>query len=265
MKTGHITISALLVGVFGYGLAQAPGTFDGSIILGRPTDRSITLNVLANRSLATYVEYGIRPGAYAGKTGVAKLEPGKPLEIALEPLKRDTRYYYRLRYRQPGAAEYSAAAENSFHTQRPPGGTFTFGVQGDSHPERLDRMYRPDLYVRTIEIVRRDRPDFYIMLGDDFSVDQLYNHDTMNSETVGSLYSNQRRILGPMAASTSLFLVNGNHEQAAAYLLNGTPNSPPVLAGVARNLFFPNPAPDSFYSGDTDKVEGGGRGTAQGT
>ena len=62
--------------------------------------------------------------------------------------------------------------------------TFTFGVQGDSHPERLDRMYHPDLYVRTMEIVRHDRPDFYITLGDDFSVDPLYNRNNLNLETV---------------------------------------------------------------------------------
>ena len=63
------------------------------------------------------------------------------------------RYYYRFRSPQPGP-------ENTFHTQRAPGSTSTFGVQGDSHPERLGKMYDPDLYVRNLENVRNDRSDF---------------------------------------------------------------------------------------------------------
>jgi len=86
-------------------------------------------------------------------------------------------------------------------------------------------MYHPDLYVRTMELVRHDRPDFYITLGDDFNVDQLYNRNNLNLETVSQLYINQRRFLGIMAGSTPLFLVNGNHEQSAAIHLNGTPDN----------------------------------------
>ncbi len=244
----------------GFGLAflamsQSTGTFEGNIVLGRPTDHSITASVLALHDLEAFVEYGVKPGAYTAKSSAVALPSGMPVEVLLDGLNPGTRYYYRLRYRQRGSPNYAALAENTFHTWRPPGATFTFGVQGDSHPERLNRMYDPELYARTLEIVRHDRPDFFVMLGDDFSVDQLYNRDALNTENVGRLYAGQRRFLGPLAASTPLFLVNGNHEQAAAYLLNGRPNSPPVLAGIARNLFFPNPAPDAFYSGDGEKVE----------
>jgi hypothetical protein len=48
--------------------------------------------------------------------------------------------------------------------------------------------------------------------------------------------------------------VNGNHEQAAAYLLNGTTSSPAVLAGNARLKYFPLPAPNVFYSGNTTEI-----------
>lgn len=224
-------------------------------ILGRPTDHSITLSVLAPNNGEVFVEYGVKPGAYTGKTKAAAVQSGKPVEIALDSLRPGTRYYYRLRHRQAGEAAYVAGAENSFETQRPSGSTFTFGVQGDSHPERLDRMYRPELYLRTMENVRRDRPDFYILLGDDFSVDPLFNRGMMNAEAVGQLYANQRRFLGLVGASSPIFLVNGNHEQAARYLLNGKPDSPPVLSGMARNLYFPLPAPDRFYTGDSEPVE----------
>jgi sugar lactone lactonase YvrE len=52
-----------------------------------------------------------------------------------------------------------------------------------------------------------------------------------------------------------LFLVNGNHEQAARCNLDGTPASPAVLAGRARTRFYPLPAPDAFYGGDAERVE----------
>jgi hypothetical protein len=217
-------------------------------ILGRPTDRSVTVSVMDDRTGEVRIEYGTEPGVYNLSTGTIRLEAGKPAEILLDRLRPNTRYYYRQRTPAPGV-------ENSFHTQRAPGSTFTFGVQGDSHPERRDRMYDADLYVRTLDLVRRTQPDFYVMLGDDFSIDPLYNRGTANAASVNAVYAAQRRFLERMAAGSALFLVNGNHEQAARYLLNGKPDSPPVLAGIARNLFFPNPAPDSFYTGNAEKVE----------
>jgi hypothetical protein len=236
-------------------MSQTTASFDGTVILGRPTNHSITASILAPHDLEIFLEYGVKSAAYTTKTAPSLLNNGRPVEVLLDRLQPNTRYYYRLRYRPRGSGDYAAGAENSFHTQRPPSATFTFGVQGDSHPERLDRMFQPDLYVRTMENVRRDHPDFYVTLGDDFNVDPLYNRGEMTPEAYARLYSNQRHFLGIIASSSPLFLVNGNHEQAAAYLLNGTPSSPPVLAGIARNLFFPNPAPDAFYTGDAEKVE----------
>lgn len=224
-------------------------------ILGRPTGRSITLSVLAPGDLETFVEYGSKPGSYKSKTGGAKSQADRPAEFLLEPLQPDARYYYRLRYRRPGESAYTKGNECTFHTQRAAGSTFTFGVQGDSHPERLNRMYQPDLYVRTMQNVRRDRPDFYITLGDDFNVDPLYNRHNLTLDTVSQLYINQRHFFGMMADSTALFLVNGNHEQAAAIHLNGTSDNPAIYAGKARNLYYPLPLPDGFYTGDTEPVE----------
>jgi hypothetical protein len=44
-----------------------------------------------------------------------------------------------------------------------------------------------------MEIVRRDRPDFYVLLGDDFSTDQLYNRNNLTAESVAHIYAGQRR------------------------------------------------------------------------
>jgi len=224
-------------------------------ILGRPTDRSIAVSVLAPGQTKFLVEYGVSPGKYAAKTVSRKSGAGKPVEIEIDGLKPDTRYYYRLLSRQQGNSHYLEGEENSFHTQRAPGSTFTFALQGDSHPERYGKMYDPDLYVITMNNVRKDQPDFYVTLGDDFSLDRLINRNMVSQPNVDRVYAHQRAFLGIVGCSSPLFLVNGNHEQAAGHFLDDTPNNPAVLAGKARTRFYPLPAPDAFYSGDSEQVE----------
>lgn len=243
MKAGVWLVfsTASIVGVlFAQRRIEAPADF--TVILGRPTDRSVVASLLSTKQIDTVIEYGSKAGDYSKKTKPVRVTAQAPVEIRLDGLQPDTRYYYR--------AESSTGTS---HTQRAGETNFTFGVQGDSHPERLNRMYHPDLYRRTMANVRRDQPDFYITLGDDFNVDQLYNRNDLSARTVEALYANQRQFLS--LGGVPLFLVNGNHEQAAKHLLDGTPNSVPVLAGRARNLFYPLPAPDHFYTGDAEPVE----------
>ena len=218
-------------------------------VLGRPTDRSVTLNVVPTQNLEVYVEYGAETGVYTGRTQPVTLLAGRPFEITLDGLQRDALIYYRVRYRQPGASEFSAVEEGSFHTQRAPGSSFTFAIQGDSHPERENKQFNADLYTRTLLTAAADRPDFYMTIGDDFSVDNL---KLVNPNSVTQLYINQRRWLGSVGAP--VFLVNGNHEQASLANLDGTPNNVAVWAQTARNAYFPQPAPDGFYTGDSEPV-----------
>lgn len=226
-----------------------------SQILGRPTDDSITLSVLSASDLEAYVEFGDKKENYSRKTGTLGSNAGSPFEFELERLQPDTRYFYRLCSRRPGQDKFSVGNDYTFHTQRRPGSTFTFALQGDSHPERLGKMYSPELYVRTMHNVEKDRPDFYLTMGDDFSLDRLVNRGTLEQSSVDRIYAHQRSFLGVVGRSSSLFLVNGNHEQAGANWLDGTPNNPAVMAGIARNRFYALPAPDDFYGGDKKEVE----------
>jgi hypothetical protein len=84
----------------------------------------------------------------------------------------------------------------------------------------------------------------------------LIARNAVSASTVNAVYAQQRGWLAPLSSSTPLFLVNGNHEQAARALLDGTPESPAVLAGLARNAFFALPAPDAYYSGDAEVIDG---------
>ena len=219
-------------------------SFIASPILGRPTDRSITLNVVPASALEITYEYGTAPGTYTARTAPQTATASTPLETLIDGLQPNTRYYYRIRYGD------AAGPEGSFVTQRAPGSSFTFAIQGDSHPERLKKQFDPALYTRTLLSAAADQPDFYMTIGDDFSVDAL---KTVNAETVRSLYLNQRQWLGLVGAP--VFLVNGNHEQAALANLDGTSNNVAVWAQTARNAYYPQPAPDAFYSGDSEPVE----------
>lgn len=95
------------------------------------------------------------------------------------------------------------------------------------------------------------------MLGDDFSVDTINqaNPRAVTQPQVVERYLIQRPYLGILGRTTPVFLVNGNHEQAARYLLDGTPNNVAVWAQNARNSLYPQPAPDAFYSGNPELIE----------
>jgi len=228
-------------------------TFDGTIILGRPTACCVAINVFSNDRLEAYFEYGTQSGVYTDRTTTGVIEAGTPFEDVLAYLQPNTRYYYRIRFRAPGAEQFQNGPEYTFHTQRAPGSIFHFGIQGDSHPERKS-AFDPNLYTRTLLTAASDVPDFYILMGDDFSVDQL-SANTVNADLVTQRYTLQRPYLDLIANCSPLFLVNGNHEQAAGYLLNGTADNVAVWAQNARNRYHPQPAPDCFYTGNAQPVE----------
>jgi hypothetical protein len=98
-----------------------------------------------------------------------------------------------------------------------------------------------------------------IMLGDDFSIDPLIEKGQADQSRIENIYATQRKWLTTSAKSVPLFLVNGNHEQAAAYLLDGTATNPAVLAGNARLKYFPLPDLGSFYSADAEEIPNVGR------
>ncbi|WP_374351908.1 metallophosphoesterase [Chitinimonas sp.] len=232
----------------------AVGAFAGNVVLGSPTNTSIKANVFSpSQSGSVYVVYGKQPGQYDGQTPPVALVAAKPVEISIDGLSPNTRYYYRLWYAAANGLGSGPAEENTFHTQRPAGETFTFAVQGDSHPERVNSQFNGELYTRTLQTAAADHPDFYITSGDDFSVDTL-NPATVNQAQVVERYTIQRPYLGVVGKSAPVFLVNGNHEQAARYLLDGTANNIAVWAQNARNSHYSEPAPDGFYTGNTEQV-----------
>lgn len=226
-----------------------------SVLLGRPTANEVTVSVLSVTELEVRVEYGTEAGKYTHETKPALAKAGSPIEFELGGLAPNTLHRYRVSTRTSGAVQFEPREEATFHTARPPGAKFVFAVQGDSHPERPGKMFSAELYDRTLREAARAEPDFYFLLGDDFSIERLIERGALSQSAVDQVYARQRGFLGALGRSTALCLVNGNHEQAARYLLDGTETSAAVLAARARNRFYPLPAPNGFYGGDAEPVE----------
>ncbi len=227
--------------------------FRGDVVLGSPTDTSIKVNVYsADQSGTVQIAYGSSPDVLMRQTTRQVLRAGTPLEFTLTGLNPNQRQHYRVAYEADTATAAWLGTVQSFQTARAAGSSFTFTIQGDSHPER-SQQFNADLYIRTLETVAADGPDFHLLMGDDFSVDTI-DPARITRSLVTERYTQQRPWLTRVARSAPLYLVNGNHEQAARYLLDGTPENVAVWAQTARNSLYSQPGPDGFYTGNTEEV-----------
>ena len=220
--------------------------FPGNVILGRPTANSITSSLLSAAIFEVYAEYGTGSGNYVRQTGHINLQPNQPVELDMSGLSQNTQYYYRLRYRPSGQSDFLAGTEATFHTQRSSGDNFIFTVQADWHH---DENTAENIYITTLANALAAKPDFHIDLGDTFMGDKW----AKNYTDLAARYADERRLFSPLCTSTPLFLVNGNHEGENGWTINNNANSLPIWASNCRNLYYPNPIPDDFYSLSTVK------------
>jgi len=253
-----LLLMAATTAVAGTSIGRAIGVTAPVItqVLGRPTNSSVAVSVLSSQQITTFVEYGTSKTRYSGKTAQLQTAPGAPAVFDIKGLRSGTKVYYRVNYKGSSDANFVNGKQYSFTTARKAGSTFSFSVHGDTHPERAGKMFNAELYGVTLANIALQQPDFHIMMGDDFSIDPLIGKGQADKVNVEKIYSTHRNWLTTATSSVPLFLINGNHEQAAAYLLDGTETNPAVLAGNARLKYYPLPAPDSFYSGNTTPVAG---------
>jgi hypothetical protein len=223
--------------------------FSGTELLARPTDHSITLNVVcSSHALDAYVEYGTSGGVYTGTTSTVSKAANEPIVIVIDGLGANTKYYYRLVYSTNGGSTWVERDEHTFHTQRPPGSTFKFDVTSDSHVNIM--LGNATTWTQTLTNVANDNPDYLIDLGDTFAMD-----DVTSESGARSAYIFQRPYFGIVSHSASIFTMAGNHEEEEGWHLDdhGNPvNSQPVWSTNARKRYFPNPIPDGFYTGNSE-------------
>ena len=254
---GHMTRAARLLMVLVIALSLVGGsairtqaattiTFTAEELLGRPTDTSVTINIVPASTIEYHYQYGTAPGDYDFQTATVTATGGQPHEITISGLAANTKYYYRMRYHLPGETDWVERTEHSFRTQRDEGSTFVFDVTSDSHVNIM--LGSRTTWAQTLTRVAADQPDFLIDLGDTFAMD---NVSTAADADAAYLFQRSSDQLGAVSHSVPIFLAPGNHEQQEAWHLSDT-GSPPVIGTNAQKKFFLNPVPDAFYSGNTD-------------
>ena len=221
--------------------------YAGSGLLGRISDKSVTINIIAPLGMQAYVEYGTSPGNFDQKTDVVKSINGTSIEIILNNLSPNTEYYYRINYELSEESNFKTKSIDSFMTQRAEGNSFIFDVQADPH---MDGHSDSSVYKTTLNSEARDKPDFLIDLGDDFMTEKF----ATTSEQVNRRYLELRSYYDIPGSNTPLFLVNGNHEGEFGWLFNSVnKDNDAYWALNARKTYYPNPIPNEFYSGSIDE------------
>ncbi len=220
--------------------------FIGPELLCRPTDNSVTVNVIADVALQLYFEYGTAPGDYTDQTSTITSTANEPIKVVIDTLATNTRYYYRMVYSDDGGSTWAERDEQSFHTQRAKGTTFTFAIITDSHMNGGGGNVA--LYEQTLDNVSNDDPDLYFDLGDTFWTDGVLDAATANQRFLA-----QREMMGVVSHSAPIFLAPGNHENEEGWNFNDA-NSIALLSVNARKRYYPNPITDGFYSGNDDAL-----------
>ena len=67
-----------------------------SLVRGQAGDKSVTISALVKEKAEGFIEYGIESGKWVQKTKTLEFPAGQPVEITLDELKPNTRYFYRL-------------------------------------------------------------------------------------------------------------------------------------------------------------------------
>jgi hypothetical protein len=250
---GSENISSALdpVGVYEYNnsVTQMLQQDAGSVLLGRPTDKSVTINIIAQAGMEAYVEYGTVSEFYAQQSATSKSQNGEPIEILLSNLSPNTRYYYKSDFKLLGDLSFKIGVEHSFVTQRANGSSFTFAVEADPH---LDEQSDPEIYRQTLQNILLDKPDFLIDLGDTFMSEKL---PVKNYTEIEKRHVLLREYFDITGADVPLFLALGNHEGESGWELNGKENSLAVMATNIRKQYYPNPSPDHFYFGNSNQEQ----------
>ena len=217
-----------------------------NILLGRPTDHSVTVNTILDQGGQVYFEYGATSGIYTNHTGTLTATAGEPVEVVISGLQTDAHYYYRMVYSVDGVNSV-AGDEFDFHTQRARNETFAFTIASDSHLGETFSGNTPQRYEQTTLNVAADHPDFHLDLGDAFLMENATNQTSAND-----IYLAQRPYFGHFSHSAPVFLAIGNHEDEEGWNQDDTPFSKALASINARKHYFLNPTPDTFYSGNTN-------------
>ncbi len=216
-----------------------------TLVLGRPTDHSVTVNAVFTQTSEVYWEYGTETGSYPSHTPTYTAKPDSGVTAEIGGLNPDKRYFYRTRYRPTGQGTFLQGAEYRFSTARPAGRSFVFAIEADPH---LDTNSNPAAYSLTLQNILNSGSDFMLDLGDNFMSEK---QPGVNQSIITARHLLYRPYFGSVCHSVPLYIVIGNHEGENGWVLTGSADCLPVMASNTRNRYYANPVPDGFYSGNS--------------
>lgn len=216
------------------------------IILSRPTKSSISISVMSQEDGQGQIRYGLDSNQLNNITPVLNLVKGIPGVFEIAGLKSDSKYYYRFFQHQKNT-NASISETNHFKTQTAFNKPFQFTIQADSH---LDENTEPNLYLKTLENMASDAPDFLVDLGDTWMTDK--HHPDYTSSL--NQYLAQRYYFGTLCKSSSLFLTLGNHDGEGSPKQNNTAAISKWSTATRKKYYF-NPEPNGFYTGNQQKED----------
>ena len=231
-------LSVYKVDIRYYGDFVAPG------LLGAPTDKTIVFNAISDKPMDVYIAYGTDANNLSMQTPSAQYVANDPIEITLDRLTGNTTYYYQVNYRLQGESAFKPFTAGHFMTQRAAGANFSFAVEADPHLDENSNYYT---FRNTLQNEAKLNPDFLIDLGDNFMTEKF--------PLVNSYYIEQRNLLyrnfwDNVCSSMPLFIVVGNHEGELGWLNTNNANDEFNLTNSIRKKYYPNPQPNSFYTGN---------------
>jgi phosphatidylethanolamine-binding protein (PEBP) family uncharacterized protein len=224
-----------------------------SVILARPTERSMTVSIAVAVDSDAIVEYWVDGSAARERSDAIGVKSGPAMSqsVELSGLQPGTAYRYRVGLTPSGSPSIQWQPESGFRTRPASGTAFTFAIQADSH---LDQGVEPRVYEQTLANMLAGEPDFVIDLGDTFMTDKRVG----DFRTAAAQYDAQRYYLSRVAHGAALFMVLGNHDgEKGTSGRDGEDIGP--WSYRQRTSRFPTPIVDgSMYSGATGLREGVG-------
>jgi predicted phosphodiesterase len=221
--------------------------FDGSILLGRPTQTTMSVRLVPNHDVIIKLLYGSK--TFTSQTSSIHIKGHESAVLIMNDLAADSSVTYRLAFKTDDSTTFQVTPEYTFHTPRSSGSPFNFVIQSDSH---LANKANPELYRENMIAMNQLSPDFFFDLGDTFLNDQAKDLTKVTQAIVDETYLQQLPYLSLVAREAPLFLTIGNHEGEYGTFLAESSNNLASYSTFARTKYALNPGPNSFYSGNAE-------------
>jgi len=217
-------------------------------LLGRPTENSITINLINGEdSISAYIEYGTQPGIYPYSTQIQNVNSNDLLEFELTNLQPNFQYYYVLKAKNTTMQNYAISIERNFKTKKD-NYPFTFTLFTDSHIDETSQDTLTRLETLAMNSVLNDNSDLAFFLGDNIQLAENGVGAITNVNLAIEEYNLFRNALTLSSFFTPSFFTIGNWEGEPGWETQENI----TIARDLRKKFIPNPNSTTYPEGGSD-------------